>query len=111
MTTHQAYFIKGLLPFLLALTIFACTESTNTTNEMEKRIEQLLKQMTIEEKMGQLSQIEPSFPDNEEKVKEAVREGRYGSFLNISGVEKINELQRIAVEESRLKFRCLSVGM
>lgn len=108
MTTHQAYFIKGLLPFLLALTIFACTESTNTTgNEMEKRIEQLLKQMTIEEKMGQLSQIEPSFPDNEEKVKEAVREGRYGSFLNISGVEKINELQRIAVVESRLKIPLL----
>ncbi len=70
------------------------------------RIQKLMEQMTIEEKIGQLTQIGTSiYTDDDvanEKVKEQIRRGRIGSFLSVAGVEKLNGLQRIAVEESRL---------
>lgn len=70
------------------------------------RILKLMAQMTTEEKIGQLTQIGTSiYTDDEvanEKVKEQIRKGRIGSFLSVAGVDKLNGLQRIAVEESRL---------
>ncbi len=58
----------------------------------------LVAQMTIEEKLGQLSQVNGGTPD----LHDAVREGRVGSVLNEVNVDEVNELQRLAVEESRL---------
>lgn len=70
------------------------------------RIPQLMEQMTTEEKIGQLTQIGTSiYTDDDvanERVKEQIRQGRIGSFLSVAGVDKLNGLQRIAVEESRL---------
>jgi beta-glucosidase len=58
----------------------------------------LLRKMTLEEKIGQMTQ---SSRFNEELAK-SVREGKIGSFLNVYGVEQTNKIQKIAVEESRL---------
>lgn len=65
----------------------------------ESRIEGLISRMTLEEKMGQMNQL--SFGD-EEKLLQAVREGKVGSVLNTVDPQKINALQRAAVQESRL---------
>ncbi|HWM36241.1 MAG TPA: glycoside hydrolase family 3 N-terminal domain-containing protein [Streptomyces sp.] len=63
--------------------------------------------MTVEEKFGQLQQLtwNPDTGPGEgqnEAAREAAAEGRLGSVLNITGAKECNELQRYAVEESRL---------
>lgn len=64
-------------------------------------VEALLAQMTLEEKVGQMTQ-RACFEHDRADAEAAVRAGRVGSFLNAPGLEARNELQRIAVEESRL---------
>ena len=56
--------------------------------------------MTLEEKIGQMNQLDPSW-DAEEK-EALIREGKVGSVFNIVGAKEINRLQRMAVEETRL---------
>ena len=63
-----------------------------------ERARELLAQMTLEEKIGQLSQVN----GGTEGLHDAVRAGRVGSVLNEVHVDEVNELQRLAVEESRL---------
>ena len=65
-------------------------------------IEQLLKSMTLEQKVGQLQQshIEVSLVSEiPEAVKQAIRAGKVGSYLNANSLAVANELQRIAIEE------------
>lgn len=61
----------------------------------------LLSQMTIEEKVGQLHQSDPS-KGGLDGLELAAREGRLGSLLNIVQPDEIRRLQEIAVNESRL---------
>lgn len=72
---------------------------------VEDRVEDLLSQMTLEEKLGQLSQIVME-ANSDEIHAEHLRRGRVGSFLPaweaIGKPDLRNRLQRIAVEESRL---------
>ncbi len=67
----------------------------------EKRIDELLARMTLEEKLGQMSQASLGGKLTEARKAE-IRKGRWGSFLNAGPVEVKREAQRIAVEESRL---------
>lgn len=83
--------------------------------KFDKQIDELISKMTLREKIGQLHQ--PTGPVNEQEytqIKEAIRKGEIGSILlaqsSTAGndpqghvnTELYNELQRIAVEESRL---------
>ncbi len=72
------------------------------TASVEERITALLDRMTIEEKVGQLCQVPGTGGHVSHDLYWAVREGRIGSVLNEVDVWTVNELQRIAVEESRL---------
>jgi beta-glucosidase len=76
--------------------------------DIEKRIETLLKQMTLEEKVGQLNQYsygQPTGPaTGRSSVEDSIKRGEIGSFLNVSDPILSNRLQRIAMEESRLKI-------
>ena len=73
-----------------------------------KFVSNLLKQMTLEEKIGQLYQTfyygglttGPEF-ENEDVIKE-IKQGHIGSILNISDVNVINSLQQCAINNSRL---------
>ncbi|MBP3961738.1 beta-glucosidase BglX [Paenibacillus sp. DLE-14] len=67
--------------------------------EKEAAIESLLEQMTLQEKIGQLTQL-GTF--DEESDGELIEEGMVGSILGVRGADTVNELQRIAIEESRL---------
>jgi len=54
--------------------------------------------MTLEEKIGQMCQYS-GITSEYERI---IRKGEIGSLLNVIGVEEVNRVQRIAVEESRL---------
>lgn len=73
------------------------------TPETERKIEDLLSRMTLPEKIGQLTQLGRF----EEDDKELIQGGKIGSILGVIGTDKVNELQRIAVEESRLSIPLL----
>ena len=81
---------------------------------MADRIESLIARMTLEEKVGQLGvfadMVRPFAPDvnpetnvrNAGQVLEQVRAGRVGCLFNGVGAAQGREIQRVAVEESRL---------
>lgn len=79
------------------LFLLSCKEGKDP---IDGKIEALISQMTVEEKVGQLSQLH--LRDITPELKNQVKEGRYGSFLNVANVEEYRDLQRIAVEDSRL---------
>ena len=64
------------------------------------RIDLLLSRMTLEEKTGQLQQVDASADPLPSDLLEGVRNGRIGSVINLANVEACNRLQRIAVEQS-----------
>jgi len=66
-------------------------------------IGELIKKMTITEKIGQLNQLGTSiYKGKEQLFEDFIREGKVGSFLTVRGAEKTNYMQQIAVNESRL---------
>ena len=76
--------------------------------DVERRINALLARMTLAEKLGQLQQLDGEANGNyrPEHV-ELVRKGLLGSTLNVRGAARSNELQRVAMNESRLKIPLL----
>ncbi|SEM57306.1 beta-glucosidase BglX [Paenibacillus sp. OV219] len=67
--------------------------------ETEAAIDALLGQMTLQEKIGQLTQL-GTF--DEETDGELIEEGMVGSLLGIRGADSANAIQRVAVEDTRL---------
>jgi len=76
--------------------------SLGESNLVEQRIQELLDQMSIEEKIGQMNQVNGNDDFVAEDLRQDLKSGRVGSILNVVNVETVNEMQRIAVEESRL---------
>jgi beta-glucosidase len=70
--------------------------------EIEARIDSLIARMTLAEKVGQMCQTAIGRFNTLESVRESVRKGEVGSFLNAGDLSDKNDLQRIAVKESRL---------
>ncbi|MBT8135806.1 MAG: glycoside hydrolase family 3 C-terminal domain-containing protein [Gammaproteobacteria bacterium] len=58
--------------------------------------------MTLEEKVGQMNQVHTEGPSAPDHLRHAIQSGQVGSVLNLVDIGAVNELQRIAVEESRL---------
>ncbi len=76
--------------------------------EIEAEINALLSRMTLEEKLGQLQILDGEANGNyRPEHLEMIRGGLLGSTLNVRGAKRTNELQRIAVEQSRLKIPVL----
>src|SRR6516225_6188252 len=104
-------------PALLLTIVFAMqfaagsarTQTLPVSPEAKRRAAALLKQMTLEEKIGQLNQgfdiqfpgLPPSKPDA------SIMEGKTGSILWLTDIKDINRLQHIAVEKSRLHIPIL----
>lgn len=95
---------------LITLTVFflsACTEKQENSNSF---VDELLSKMTLQEKIGQLNQLsigqDWTGPNTgvkaSEEMMEDVKAGRVGSVINTTGVNKVREMQRLAVEGSRL---------
>jgi beta-glucosidase len=96
-----SHLVIGL--FVFSLFPSGCRQTGPGKANIESRVNRLLSKMTLDDKIGQMSQVDPGNM-SDEQINNAVRDGKYGSFLNISGVEKINALQKIAMQESRLKI-------
>ena len=85
----------------------ANAQQTNDT-KMKTFIDALMKKMTLEEKIGQLNL--PGSGDivtgqaQSSDIGKKIREGKVGGLFNIKSVAKIKEVQKVAVEQSRLKI-------
>lgn len=91
-----------LLFLLTACLTFSCKRGAPVKDDADARAEKMVARMTLDEKIGQMSQLFDGYFSDNEKFKQAIRDGRFGSLLNYLGPDKVNEAQRIAVEESRL---------
>jgi beta-glucosidase len=110
--------IKGIELMKLIFTIiatlfFGC--SNGNLNDKDKFITNLLSEMTLMEKIGQLNQYSSFFDvtgpapnKGEDSLKyEQIKQGLVGSVLNVSGVKDVRALQKLAIENSRLKIPLL----
>src|SRR5450432_2479286 len=81
------------------------------TLSIERRVDDLLKQMTVEEKVGQLVQYSIGAPTGPGTARigsdEMVAGGEVGSLYNLDNVEAANQFQHLAVEKSRLHIPLL----
>ena len=79
-----------------------------SSRSIDARVDALVSQMTIEEKVGQLNQLFyfTSFM-KPEMVEPGIREGKIGSLLFVTDPATINRFQKVAVENSRLKIPLL----
>ena len=104
--------IKANLTFFTIIGFFVLNScGTNQKNDqLDQRVNALLAQMTLEEKVGQMNQYS-SFWDitgpipkegSAAKQYDQLKKGLVGSMLNVRGAENVRKLQKIAVEETRL---------
>jgi beta-glucosidase len=97
----------GML-FITASTIFAQNKLAAPDPKMKSFVDALMKKMTLEEKLGQLNL--PGAGDittgqtSSSDIGKKIREGKVGGLFNIKSVAKIRDVQKVAVEESRLKI-------
>jgi len=101
----------------IALLIIGCnTKSKSLSNNdnssnYNAKVDSLLSLMTLDEKIGQLNLVSGSdIKTGEAKssnVALKIEKGMVGGLLNITSVEKIKEVQKIAIEKSRLKIPLL----
>lgn len=92
---------------LLFLFVVFSQIATPASPDIERRVGALLARMTLEEKLGQMSQSTSMQTPLSPELKEQIRKGRWGSFLNAGLVPDRAEAQRIALKESRLHIPLL----
>lgn len=93
---------------LLTLVLGACALNASASSDpaMDRYIDDLMSKMTLREKLGQLNL--PVTGDiitgtaMSSDIAGKIKAGEVGGLFNLKGVEKIREVQRIAVEQSRL---------
>lgn len=76
--------------------------------KMNNFIDGLMSKMTLQEKIGQLNlPVSGEIVTGQAKssdVAEKIKKGEVGGLFNLKGVDRIREVQRVAVEQSRLKI-------
>lgn len=96
--------MQALAASLVVVT--AGLQAQKAPRDMDRFIDQLMKKMTLEEKIGQLNlPVTGEITTGQAKssdVAKRIRNGEVGGLFNLKGVERIREVQRQAVEESRL---------
>jgi beta-glucosidase len=99
---------KILIPSIVIffISINGCSNQKPRVNQrIEARVDSVLKLMTLDEKIGQMCQLTSN--GNVADYKELIKKGKVGSFLNEINPTTINEMQRIAMQESRVKIPIL----
>jgi beta-glucosidase len=102
--------MRALAIVFFVLSFFAQNIS-GQSNTIDKRVDSLLRLMTLEEKVGQLHQITSDFAatgpiTRDGEKQDRVRKGMVGSYLNVTGAARTRSLQEIAMQ-SRLKIPLL----
>ncbi len=98
-----------LLLFLFSAVVFSQKKATKKiVSPKEKFVSELMAKMTLDEKIGQLNL--PGSDDfvtgqaKNSNIAQKIREGKVGGLFNIKSLQKIKDVQKIAVENSRLKI-------
>src|SRR5438105_1865696 len=100
-------------PLIVALVILAPTAAARPSlgagAEVDARVDALLGRLKLEEKLGQLQQLACDARSGRllDGQDDLIREGRVGSLYEVRGARNVNEVQRIAVEESHAKVPIL----
>ena len=96
---------KILLPLVLLLSL-ACNRSGKPAGSSDPKVDSLLRVMTLDEKIGQMvlftSDWSVTGPTMRQGYLDDIRAGRCGNIFNAYTAEYTRELQRIAVDETRL---------
>ncbi|MBC6112086.1 beta-glucosidase BglX [Pedobacter fastidiosus] len=98
--------MKHYLPLAFILTLSFSAFAQN--QKIEKKIDSVLKLMTLDEKIGQLNQYTGDrdatgpITNNPNKLKD-IRDGKLGSMLNVRGAKETREVQEVAMQ-SRMKI-------
>lgn len=99
---------------ILLISITGCTQSSTTSawksfsdnKRTEQRVDSVLKLMTLEEKIGQMTQFSANWdttgPVMSDDFQPYLEKGLVGSIFNATGVKGVRRLQQIAVEETRI---------
>lgn len=105
--------LQGLLGLLFVITTSrvnaqVAPNAKPSSERMKTFIDALMKKMTLDEKIGQLNlpgagDITTGQASNSD-IGKKIREGQVGGLFNIKSVAKIRDVQKVAVEQSRLKI-------
>ena len=93
---------------LLTVTFLGMTalQAQNAPLDMDRFVDALLKRMTVDEKIGQLNlPVTGEIVTGQAKSSDIagkIKRGEVGGILNLTGVERIRDVQKLAVENSRL---------
>jgi beta-glucosidase len=120
MKIHTVRPLLNLLPLLLLASLAGLAAAAQThpvpnpqlaSKELNARVESLLRKMTLEEKIGQLTSYSAGYATgpgaSNLRYDELAARGQAGSFLNLVGAEATYHYQRLAVEKSRLHIPIL----
>ena len=104
------WFQRTMIGFFMLASLSGLAQSTNDA-KMKAFVDALMKKMTLEEKIGQLNlpgsgDIVTGQAGNSDIAKK-IEQGKVGGLFNIKSVAKIKEVQKLAVEKSRLKIPLL----
>ena len=104
--------IRNQIILLFLLTVFSCNSNVEKKgmDPVDLKVEALLEKMTLQEKIGQMNQYNgfwditgPPPEDGTAKDKyQQIKDGKVGSMLNILGAKNTREMQKLAVDNSRL---------
>ncbi|RPD90695.1 beta-glucosidase BglX [Aureibaculum marinum] len=108
--------LRNTLFFIIITSLFTSCQGQKIVNTQVKlsidaRVDSLMKLMTLDEKIGQLNlpsagQITTGQATNSD-IGSKIEKGLVGGLFNIKSAESINEIQKIAIEKSRLKIPLL----
>ena len=101
--------MKKLFGFIILVLVAACNQvPKNQVSGIDSRVDSLINLMTLEEKIGQLNLpsagafVTGSVESSD--IAKKIEEGKVGGLFNIKTVANIREMQKIAVDKSRLKI-------
>ncbi len=103
--------MRLLQKLIILLLVAGSFNAASQDTKMNSFIDLLMKKMTLEEKLGQLNL--PGAGDittgqaKSSDIAQKIREGKVGGLFNIKSVAKIKDVQKVAVEESRLHIPLL----
>lgn len=97
---------KFIIPAFFFIVVFMYACGSRPKDEVEIKIDSLLKEMTLEEKIGQLTLFTSSWSQTGPTMREGylndVRQGKCGNIFNAHTAAYTRKLQKIAIEETRL---------
>ncbi len=106
MKSTKIYLMSILMLFVLS--VIAQNKPLTSDLKMKVYIDGLMKKMTIDEKIGQLNLCGAgditTGQTASSDIGKKIREGKVGAILNLKSVDKIRDVQKVAVEESRMKI-------